>query len=154
MPDINFLEIFHSKQDKETLKNMVDEITNLYGFPCVLKRWTGIQTQLDPLYSDQLTSFQNDSDLYDPINTHIYIGWTKLNQTLHSYGLAFDENISLEGFMSLDDQPKENDIITIKLPYDDVLLTLKIGGTYVHTDICYGVTLQIAHFEQLNVKGS
>jgi hypothetical protein len=148
LAEINFLEIFHNDIDKETLRNMVNEVTQLYGFPCTIKQWTGIQTSLDPLYSDQLSMFQKDEDFYEVNNTYVYIDYNRLNQVLNSYGLAQEKNTSLNGFMKLDDHPRENDLITIKLPYDDRLLTFKIGSSDIHKDICYSVVLQIAHFEQ------
>lgn len=153
MAEINFLDIFHNKNDKETLKNMVDEITQLYGFPCVLKRWTGMQTQLDPLYGDQLSAFQNDEEMYDPVNSYVYIDYLNLNQTLQSFGLAHDKSLTLNGFMRLDDQPRENDILTIKLPYDDNLITLKIGSADIYKDICFSVILLVAHFDQQRARG-
>lgn len=148
MPEINFLEIFHNDIDKETLRNMVNEVTQLYGFPCEFKQWTGMQTSLDPLYNDQLTMFQKDEELYETKNTYIYIDYNRLNQVLQSYGLEQEKNISLNGFMKLEDHPRENDLITIKLPYDDKLITFKIGSSDIHKDICYSVILQIPHFEQ------
>ncbi len=148
MAEINFLEIFHNDIDKETLRNMVNEVTQLYGFPCEFKQWTGMQTSLDPLYNDQLTMFQKDEELYETKNTYIYIDYNRLNQVLQSYGLEQEKNISLNGFMKLEDHPRENDLITIKLPYDDKLITFKIGSSDIHKDICYSVILQIPHFEQ------
>ena len=148
MAEINFLEIFHNDIDKETLRNMVNEVTQLYGFPCKFKQWTGMQTCLDPLYNDQLTMFQKDEELYETKNTYIYIDYNRLNQVLQSYGLEQEKNISLNGFMKLEDHPRENDLITIKLPYDDKLITFKIGSSDIHKDICYSVILQIPHFEQ------
>ena len=148
MAELNFLNIFHEDSDKETLRNMVNEIVNLYGFPCSHRKWTGMQVQLDPLYGDQLSVFQKDEDMYDLVNSYVYIDYNRLNQVLHPYGLALEKNASLQGFMKLADHPRENDLITIKLPYDDRKLTLKVGSADIHKDICYSVILQVAHFEQ------
>ena len=148
MAELNFLNIFHEDSDKETLRNMVNELVHLYGFPCFHKKWTGMQVQLDPLYGDQLSVFQNDEDMYDTVNSYVYIDYNRLNQVLQPYGLALEKNSSLQGFMKLIDHPRENDLITIKLPYDDRKLTFKVGSSDIHKDICYSVVLQIAHFEQ------
>ena len=86
--------------------------------------------------------------MYDVVNSYVYIDYNRLNQVLHPYGLALEKNASLQGFMKLVDHPRENDLITIKLPYDDRKLTLKVGSADIHKDICYSVILQVAHFEQ------
>ncbi len=151
MPEINFLEIFHTDEDKQTLRNMVDELTHLYGFPCILRKWTNINDTVDPLYGDQLTMHYNDEELYDKIGTYVYIDYNRFNQVLQNYGLALEKDTSLNGFMKLVDEPREDDLIDIKLPYDDRYITFKIGSSDIHKDICYSLVLNVTHFEQKRI---
>ena len=143
MPDINFLTIFHDKEDKQTLIKYCDEICELYGFPCKLKRWTGNQTALDPLYQDMPTVDDEDEDLFEPIDTFVYIDYQRFNSVLNAYGLSIEEGTTLEGMMRLQDDPHEDDVIEIYYPYDEKKYYFKIGSTDVHRDICYHVTLDV-----------
>lgn len=147
-PEINFLDIFHNQEDKGVLRLMTNELIRLYGFPCRLKRWNGIQTALDPLYQDSPVIFDEDENLYDVINTHVYIEYNRFNSILQSYGLSMEVDTTVNGMMILDDHPKEDDLIEIKLPYDDKLYRFKIGSTDIHRDLCYSVVLNIYHKEQ------
>ena len=147
-PKINFLDIFHNQEDKDVLRLMTNEIIRLYGFPCQLKRWKGITTVLDPLYQDSPVIFDKDEDLYDIIDTHIYVEYNRFNSVLQSYGLSIEPDTTLNGMMILDDHPKEDDLIEIKLPYDNKLYRFKIGSSDIHRDLCYSVVLNIYHKEQ------
>lgn len=147
-PEIHFLDIFHDTNDKELIKSMVNELVNLYGFKCILKRWSGIQTVLDPLYQDSPTILDQDSDLYDSILTRVYIDYQRFNSVLHSYGLAMETTTPLQGIMMLEDEPKEDDIIELKSPYDEKYYRFKIGSTDVHKDVCYSVIMNIYHKEK------
>lgn len=148
MADINFLNIFHNNNlDKEVLIKMTNEVIELYGFPCVLKRWNGIQPALDPMYQDSPVNYENDESLYTKINTHVYIDYNRFNSVLHAYGLAIEGETTVNGMMKLEDEPKEDDVIELKLPYDEKLYKFKIGSTDVHKDICYSVVLDI-HYQE------
>jgi len=155
-PEINFLDIFHNENDKTVLRQMTTEIIRLYGFPCHLKRWVGIQPVLDPIYQDSPTIFDTsdgleDGDLWDTLHTHVYIDYNRFNSVLHSYGLAIEPETSLTGMMIFDDHPKEDDLIEIHLPYDNKEYRFKIGSTDIHRDLCYSVILNIYHKESGDV---
>jgi len=147
MPDINFLEIFHLNQDKPTLISMTNELVELYGFPCELRRWNGIQPVLDPLYQDSPTIFNSDEDLYDIINTYVYVDYNRFSSVLSAYGYALNGETTINGVMKLEDEPKADDIIKFKLPYDEKLPMFKLGLANIHKDICYNVVLDIYHSE-------
>lgn len=146
MANINFLDIFHNKnQDKDTLISMTNEVIELYGFPCVLRRWVGSQTLLDPLYQDTPSVFDDDESLYERINTHVYVEYNRFNAVLQAYGLGVEAETSIQGTMKLIDAPKEDDLIDIRLPYDNQLYKFRLGSTDIHKDICYSVILNIYH---------
>lgn len=146
MATINFLDIFHNKnQDKDTLISMTNEVIELYGFPCVLKRWVGSQELLDPLYQDAPSVFDDDPSLYECINTHVYVEYNRFNAVLQASGLGMETDTSIPGTMKLVDAPKEDDLIEIRLPYDKQLYKFRLGSTDVHKDICYSVILNIYH---------
>lgn len=148
MAEINFLELYNFNEDKEVLRNMSEETIQLYGFPCELKRWRGIQPVLDPLYQDHNTSYYEDETLYSTKNTHVYIDYNRFNQVLKAYGLALEDNTTLVGNMILSDMPEEDDIITIKMPYDTRYVSFKIGSSDIHKDICYSVVLNVMSFSE------
>lgn len=150
MSELNFLEIFHNEHDKLLLTGMTDEIISLYGFPCIHKKWAGIQTVLDPLYDDLPSMHQKDEDLYEFCQTYVYVDYNRFNEILYAYGHGMQKDLSINGMMKLKDSPKEDDLVTIKLPYDEKYLTFRLGSTDVHRDICYSVVLNVSHFEQKN----
>lgn len=148
---INFLDIFHSNEDKPTLIEMVNEHIEMFGFQCILYRFKGNQAHIgDPLYKDTLSSFDRNSDLYDKIDTWIEIDYNRFNSVLQAYGLAIEAETSVTGNMMLKDLPKEDDLIDIKMPYDQKFYRFKIGSTDVHKDICYHVIMNI--YNQDNAK--
>lgn len=151
---INFLDIFHSAADKATIISLVDEKIQMSGFQCILYRYKGSQIKLgDPLYQDTLSTFDRSSDLYDIINTHIEIDYNRFNSILQSYGLAIEEGTTLIANMMLVDRPQEDDLIDIKIPYDEKFYRFRIGSTDVHKDICYHVVLNIYHQDNINEVG-
>jgi len=145
MAEINFNEFFHNLSDKPLLREYVNEIVEMYGIPCKLLSWKGIQAALDPIYQDAPTLFDKDIDLYDVKNTHIYVDYNRFNAILKAYGQAIEPDTTINGIMKFDDHPKEDDIVELKLPYDDVLYRFRLGSTDVHKDICYSVVLNIYH---------
>jgi hypothetical protein len=150
---INFLDIFHSEYDKQTLIELVNEQIEAYGFQCILYRYKGKQISLgDPLYKDTLTIKDRDLNLYDKIDTWIEIDYNRFNSVLQAYGLAIEAETTLTGNMMLKDKPKEDDLIDIKMPYDQKFYRFKIGSTDVHKDICYNITLDI--YNQDNMKNT
>lgn len=149
MPEINFLEIFHRTEDIDVLRNMADETIQLYGFPCRLKRWRKIQPILDPIYQDHNTALYDDESLYSIKNTYVYIDYNRFNQTLKAYGMGLDDNTTLNGNMRLIDEPDEDDIIIVKIPYDNRYVSFKIGSSDIHRDICYSVVLNVMHFNEV-----
>ena len=150
---INFLDRFHSEYDKQTLIELVNEQIEAYGFQCILYRYKGKQISLgDPLYKDTLTIKDRDLNLYDKIDTWIEIDYNRFNSVLQAYGLAIEAETTLTGNMMLKDKPKEDDLIDIKMPYDQKFYRFKIGRTDVHKDICYNITLDI--YNQDNMKNT
>lgn len=141
---INFLDILWTNNDRQTLIGMVDEMIAMYGFQCILYRYIGSEPMLgDPLYRDTLSIFDRSPELYEKIDTWVYIDYHRFNQVLQPYGLALEDNTTLEGNMRLQDMPKEKDLIDIKLPYDDIFYRFEIGSTDVHEDIVFHVTLNV-----------
>lgn len=145
MAEINFNEIFHQLEDKPLLREYVNEIIELYGIPCRLYRWEGIQTALDPLYQDSPTVYHKDDDLYHVINTYVYVDYNRFNEVLRAYGHGIEPETTIYGVMKFDDHPNEDDIVELKLPYDDRFYKFQLGSTDVHRDICYSVVLNIYH---------
>lgn len=143
---LNFIELYNN-YDKDVMKTYCDEMIELNGFPCVLKRWTGNTAAQDPLYQDTLYNFTNDVQLYEPIHTHVYIDYNRLNSVLQAYGLVVEPNTSLMGMMKLCDCPKEDDIVELKSPYDGRLIKFVLGSTDIHKNIVYHVTLNIQYIE-------
>lgn len=152
MPDINFLTLFHDREDKSTLRKLNDEVIELYGFPCVLRKWNGIQSNLDSLYNDMGTINESDPNLFDYVNTFVHIDYARFDKVLNSYGLALTENTSLEAMMRLRDKPAEDDIVEITYPYDNKTYRFKIGSADIHKDICYRVVLNVYYTEQSERK--
>lgn len=141
---INFLDIFHTNNDRETVISMVNERIQMRGWQCTLYRYKGSQVKLgDPLYQDTLSIHDRDESLYDVVPTHIEIDYNRFNSILHSYGLAIEEGTTLPANMMLKDKPQEDDIIDIKIPYDQKFYRFRIGSTDIHADICYHVVLNI-----------
>jgi hypothetical protein len=143
LAEINFNEIFHELDDKPLLRHYADEIIELYGIPCRLRKWVGIQPVLDPMYQDTPTTYHTDEDLYHTVNTHVYVDYNRFNEVLKAYGHSVETNTTLNGIMKFDDHPKEDDIVELKLPYDDRYYKFQLGSTDVHRDVCYSVVLNV-----------
>lgn len=141
---LNFIELYNDC-DKNVLRTYCDEMIDVNGFPCILKRWTGNTIVQDPLYQDTIYGFTNDAMIYEPVNTHIYIDYNRLMTSLQSFGVATDTNFSLNGMMKLCDNPTEDDIIELKSPYDGRLLSFTLGSVNNHKDIVYNVVLNIRY---------
>ena len=60
-----------------------------------------------------------DEDLFEPIDTFVYIDYQRFNSVLNAYGLSIEEGTTLEGMMRLQDDPHEDDVIEIYYPYDE-----------------------------------
>lgn len=150
---INFNDIFFTAADKQTLIDLVDENIKMFGYQCTLYHYNGSQSHIgDPLYGDTLSTFDRNLESYSKIETWIYLDYVRFNSVLHSYGLALEEDTTLVGNMMLSDSPTEDDLIDIKLPYDDIFYRFKIGRTDVHRNICYNVVLDI--YRQDNIKNN
>lgn len=149
MTDINFLTLFHDRLDKCTLIEMANEVIDLYGFPCVLRKWNGFQTSLDPLYQDISTLDESNEELFDYKKTNVYIDYNRFDQVLSSWGMSMTENTTLESMMKLADEPAEDDIVEILYPYDGKKYKFKIGSADKHKDICYRVVLNIYYTDHI-----
>ena len=128
---------------------MANEVVELYGFPCTLRKWNGFQTSLDPLYQDISTLDESNEELFDYKKTHVYIDYNRFDQVLSSWGMSMTENTTLESMMKLDDEPKEDDIVEILYPYDGIKYKFKIGSADKHKDICYRVVLNIYYTDHI-----
>lgn len=143
---VNFIQTFHDKNDKEQLITYVDELISMYGYPCILRHFTGNKiTSIDPLYQDNMSNVEinRNSEDYQNIETYVYIDYKMLDDTLKSYGLALTNGTSLDGIMSLDTNVYEDDIVQILYPMNDITYTFKVGSVEIDKDICYKVVLNV-----------
>lgn len=143
---LNFITLFNDC-DRIVAKSFYDEMIELHGFPCILKRWTGNTIIQDPLYQDTLYVHTEDKDMYEPISTFVYIDYNRFNSVLQGFGLAIEANTSVEGMMKLDDYPNEDDIIELTSPYDSRLVRFKIGSVDCNKNVVNHVTLNIMYIE-------
>ena len=128
---------------------MANEVVELYGFPCTLRKWNGFQTSLDPLYQDISTLDESNEELFDYKKTHVYIDYNRFDRVLSSWGMSMTENTTLESMIKLDDEPAEDDIVEILQPYHGKKYKFKIGSADKHKDICYRVVLNIYYTDHI-----
>lgn len=139
---LNFLDIYHTYHDKSAMIMMCNELIMSKGFQCVFYKYIGTKLKIgDSLYKDTLTMFDRRPEMYEKINTWIVIDYVRLNAILQSPGLILEPSSTLTAMMMLKDKPDEDDIIELKLPYDNKFLRFRIGGADIHGNIVYHINL-------------
>jgi hypothetical protein len=62
--DFNFIASTYDSLDLDTLRQMSDELIDLYGYPCIYRKYMGPDMLNHPLYKDRLTSTNNIDKYY------------------------------------------------------------------------------------------
>lgn len=141
----NFLESFHDTHDKSMIKNMTNEMIDLYGQPCLLlKRDNENNIDDDPLYNDSLSITKR---FYDRIPARVYIDYKNFAEILYAWGHTRLQNEHLYGVMKYDFHPDEGDVIVFTRPYDGKMYTFELTSTDDWKEICYNVVLTVIYLD-------
>jgi len=150
--NFSFLDQFLLRSEDNLLQKMTEEIIKLYGWPCIHYSFLGNKVHLDGLYGDAPTKFYDDDTIYKKIDSKVYIDWKQFNTILNGEGTRSDESVYLDGFMALDTNPKEDDLLSFVYMLDGKRYTFKLGSTEIYKNVCYMVTMVVYDSDLGNIK--
>ena len=141
--NFNFIASTFDSLDIDTLKGMTDEIIDLYGYPCIYKRYNGPSMINHPLYHDRLTSTYNVDKFVEEFETRVYIENKHFVPQLMAHGYALNVETPITAFMKLSDNVRPEDLVTLLYKHEAQRYTFQINSATNWKNICYNCVLSV-----------
>ena len=141
--NFNFIASAYDSLDIDTLKSMTNEIIDLYGYPCILTRYTGSKSTNHPLYRDRLTSTYNNDKLTKNNETRVFIENKHFIPQLMAYGYALNVETTVNAFMKLEDDVKPEDLVTLLYKHEAQRYTFQVNSASIWKSVCFNIVLSV-----------
>ena len=146
--DFNQISNYWNHNDKEYLTLRVNEMVNIYGFPCIhFSRMNSIYNVTDPLYDDIKSKHAMNDEFFEGKETRFYTDQKVFMNALTGIGQVIEENSHLIVTMKFEDHPKIGDFIQLILPHSGTKYSFLINNATNYNDICYSCHLIVAEFD-------
>lgn len=139
----NFISSTFDSSDFDTLRGMTDEVIDLYGYPCIYKKFVGPDMVNHPLYKDRLTSTNNVDRFMTEVETHVLIENKHFVPQLLAHGYALNVETPVNAFMKLSDDVSPEDLVTLLYPHEAARYTFQVNSATIWKRLCYNVVLSV-----------
>lgn len=141
--DFNFIASTYDSLDLDTLRQMSDELIDLYGYPCIYRKYMGPDMLNHPLYKDRLTSTNNIDKYYYQYETRVLLENKHFVPQLLGYGYGFNVETTVNAFMKLNDDIAVEDLVTLLYQHEARRYTFQINSATNWKNICYNIVLSV-----------
>lgn len=143
MSDFNFISSAYDSLDYDTLVGMTNEIIDLYGYPCVYRKFVGPELVNHPLYRDRLTSTNNVEQFYVEKETKVLLENKHFVPQLMAQGYALNVETPLNAFMKLEDEVGVEDLVTLLYKHEARRYTFQVNSATNWKNLCTNVVLSV-----------
>lgn len=143
MSDFNFISSAYDSLDYDTLVGMTNEIIDLYGYPCVYRKFVGPESVNHPLYRDRLTSTNNVEQFYVEKETKVLLENKHFVPQLMAQGYALNVETPLNAFMKLEDEVGVEDLVTLLYKHEARRYTFQVNSATNWKNLCTNVVLSV-----------
>lgn len=140
---INFIESTYDSLDLDTLRGMTNEIIDMYGYPCIYRKYIGPDMLNHPLYKDRLTSTNNIDEYIYEYETKVLLENKHFVPQLLGQGYALNAETTLNAFMKLEDDINVEDLVTLLYQHEARRYTFQINSATNWKNICYNMVLSV-----------
>lgn len=139
----NFISSTYDSLDLDTLRGMTNELIDLYGYPCIYRRYNGPDMINHPLYKDRLTSTNNIDKYITQFETRVLLENKHFVPQLLSQGYALNPETTINAFMKLEDNIGVEDLITLLYQHEAKRYTFQINSATIWKNLCYNMVLSV-----------
>lgn len=143
MNSLNFISSTFDSLDFDTLRSMTNEVIDLYGYPCIYRKYNGPDMLNHPLYKDRLTSTNNIDEYIQEYETRVLLENKHFIPTLMGQGYALNVETTINAFMKLEDNVNVEDLITLLYQHEARRYTFQINSATNWKNLCYNVVLSV-----------